>query len=145
MLFSKKYDKNYFNAIAPAFLKTCQTVKLASEMRLANGRQAELLAGHLAMHGINGTVGSSPSQDWREPDNQSPMKQDNRDHWTLFSAWQPTSSTERTKIKQFLIYAVNYLCFFISIFIPKGPISDGIVKTIVFSFTLLCSILIPRC
>ena len=81
-------------------LKTCQTVKLASEMRLANGRQAELLAGHLAMHGINGTVGSSPSQDWREPDNQSPMKQDNRDHWTLFSAnlqhlfqLPPTTST----------------------------------------------------
>ena len=33
-------------------------------------------------------VGSSPSQDWtpvRGSDNQSPMKQDNRDHWTLSS------------------------------------------------------------
>ena len=70
--------------------KKCQTVKLASEMRLANnGRQGSSLDNlqSVRMHGSASVCGfeSIPRLDPGGADNQSPMKQDNRDHWTLFS------------------------------------------------------------
>ena len=57
-------------------------------MWLANRRQSSSLLRCIPATAV--CVCSGPSQDWTRPtngaDNQSPMKQDNRDHWTLFSA-----------------------------------------------------------